>query len=137
MIGIKSANRLELGLCLLRYGVAAVMIPWAIDKIVLPAHAARIFENFYLISGLNGLIFAVLGIAQLVIVLGFLVGFAKTWTYGAVLLMHAVSTFASWQKYLNFDLLFFAAWPMLAACIMLFMMRDEDRMLTIDRHMGP
>ncbi len=57
---------------------------------------------------------------------------AKTWTYGAVLLFHAVSTLSSWQMYLGFDnLLFFAAWPMLAACFTLFWLRDQDTLLTV------
>jgi hypothetical protein len=49
--------------------------------------------------------------------------------------MHTVSTFASWREYLSpyegSNLLFFAAWPMLAACLMLFMMREEDRFMTV------
>lgn len=128
-----SSSRLPLGLLLLRFGVAAVMIPWTVDKIVNPDHAARVVEKFYYISGFNDTIFVVLGIAELIIVLGFLVGFAKKWTYGAVLVMHAISTFSSWQQYLNFDLLFYAAWPMLAACVVLFMLREEDRILTVSR----
>jgi len=56
----------------------------------------------------------------------------KTITYGAVLLLHAVSTLSSWQQYLGFDsLLFFAAWPMLAACYALFALRDLDTKFTL------
>jgi putative oxidoreductase len=34
--------------------------------------------------------------------------------------------------YLGFDnLLFFAAWPMLAACIALYLLRDQDTLLTV------
>ena len=48
--------------------------------------------------------------------------------------MHAGSTFSSWQQYLDpFNhLLFFTAWPMLAACVALYVLRDQDTLLSID-----
>ncbi len=133
MSDTSSPTRLEYGLLLLRLGVAAVMVPWSIDKIINPEHTARVFENFYFISGLDATVAAVLGIGQLAIVIAFLLGLFKKWTYGAVLLIHAVATFTSWQQYLDFNLLFYAAWPMLAACIMLFMLRDEDTLYNMGR----
>jgi len=39
-------RKLQISL-LLRLGVAAVMLPWAIDKLVRPDHAAGVFANFY------------------------------------------------------------------------------------------
>lgn len=49
-----------------------------------------------------------------------------------MLLLHAVSTFSSFPQYLDpfKNLLFFAAWPMLAACIALYLLRDLDTMAT-------
>jgi hypothetical protein len=42
-----------------------------------------------------------------------------------------VSTFSSYKQYLapfeGPNLLFFAAWPMLAACFTLFLLRDQDK----------
>ena len=86
-------------------------------------------------SGFGETAFLVLGLAQTVLVLMFLAGLARTWTYGAVLLLHAISTLSSWRQYLapyeGVNLLFFAAWPMLAACLALFLLRDHDRLLTL------
>lgn len=124
-------GRLGIALFLLRVGVAIVMIPWSVDKIVNPGHAGGVFANFYGIEGMGATVFLILGLIQLIIVLGFLIGAFKFWTYGLVLIMHAISTLASWQQYFSFDLLFFAAWPMLAACIALFMLRDKDRTLSV------
>lgn len=125
---------LEISLLALRLGIAAVMLPWAIDKLLRPAHAASVFEGFYGLAGLGQSAFLALGAAQLVLVLAFLAGFARTWTYGAVLAMHAVSTFSSWRQYLapyeGANLMFFAAWPMLAACLALFLLRDQDGLLS-------
>ena len=59
----------------------------------------------------------------------------KQFTYGTVLLLHGVSTLASFRLYLTpFEdpsLLFFAAWPMLAACFALYYLRDLDTMWTV------
>jgi putative oxidoreductase len=126
-----SPAQLKLGLLLLRLGVAAVMIPWSIDKIINPEHTARVFENFYFVGGLDASVSAVLGVGQLAIVAAFLLGLFKKWSYGAILLIHGVATFTAWEQYLSFSLLFYAAWPMLAACIMLYMLRDEDTLYNI------
>ena len=58
------------------------------------------------------------------------------WTYAIVLALHAASTFAAFPRYLDpwKHLLFFAAWPMLAACIALYLMRDEDTLFALDQH---
>lgn len=124
-------NRLAFSLFLLRLGVGIVMIAWSIDKIMNPDHAAKVFSHFYLISGLGSMTFKILGGLQLAVILTFIAGIAKTWSYGAVLIIHCISTLASWQQYLDGNLLFFAAWPMLAACAALFILREEDRMLTL------
>ncbi len=132
----KSDRRLPLVLLLLRLSVFLVMAMWTADKFISPTHAAKVFEVFYKIGGLGNTIIYIIGAVQLLIILGFVVGFKKHLTYGAVLLMHAVSTLSSFGKYINpFEspnLLFFAAWPMLAACFALFYLRDADRLWTVE-----
>lgn len=128
---LETGKHLSISLLLLRLGVAAVMIPWSLDKVLNPDHAAGVFENFYFISGLGPAAFATIGVVQLLVVLAFIAGFQKVWTYGAVLIMHAISTFSSWQQYLDGNLLFFAAWPMLAACVALFLLRDQDNLFAV------
>jgi putative oxidoreductase len=127
-------RRLQMSLLLLRLGVFVVMLFWTLDKFVAPDHAAGVFEHFYQLEGMGPGALAAIGVVQLVVILGFVAGLFRTWTYGLVLAMHAISTFSSWPQYLAaFDnLLFFAAWPMLAACIALFLLRDSDTMLSLD-----
>ncbi len=125
-------QRLPTALFTLRITVFLVMLMWTLDKILNPGHAGAVFENFYFIPGVGSGLLMAIAVAELVIILGFLAGVAKTWTYGAVLVFHAISTLSSWQMYLGFDnLLFFAAWPMLAACFTLFWLRDQDTLLTV------
>ncbi|MEQ8541725.1 MAG: hypothetical protein RIB93_30235 [Coleofasciculus sp. D1-CHI-01] len=131
---MSSDRRISVALLSLRLSVFLVMLMWTLDKFVNPDHAAAVYQNFYLISGLSNQMFYVIGAIQLMIILGFVTGFKKRWTYLLVLFFHAVSTFSSFPKYLApFDnLLFFAAWPMLAACFTLYYLRDMDTLWTVD-----
>lgn len=128
-------KKLQVSLLLLRLTVFLVMFMWTIDKFINPGHAAKVYESFYYIDGLESVVMYALGSIEIIILLLFLAGYKKTFTYGAVLVFHAVSTLSSFKQYLSpFEgpsLLFFAAWPMLAACITLFLLRDQDRMLSI------
>lgn len=128
-------TRLKISLLALRVGVFIVMIMWTIDKFVNPAHASKVFAKFYFIPGLSHTIAFAIGAAQLILVLAFLFGIKKRWSYGIVLILHAVSTFSSYMMYLDpwgpRNLLFFAAWPMLAAIFALYMLRDKDSFLTL------
>ena len=103
-----------------------------------PEHAAKVFTAFYGLGSLGESAFYAIGVAQLALILAFVAGLFKTWTYGAILVFHGVSTLASFSKYLQpFDnLVFFAAWPMLAACAALFLLRDYDT-LTLSRQPSP
>lgn len=129
-----TVRHLDLTLLLLRLGVAIVMSVWTADKFVNPGHAQAVFENFYGLAGAGETIITLIGVGQAVIVVMFTIGLLRTWSYGLVLVMHGASTLSSWKQYLNaFDnLLFFAAWPMLAACIALFLLRNHDTLLNLD-----
>lgn len=122
-------QRLSWALLALRIGVFIVMLMWTLDKFVAPDHAAAVFSNFYGLSGFGNAAFYLIGALELVIIVGFVLGIAKRWTYGIVFVLHAISTLSSFSMYLGFDnLLFFAAWPMLAACLALYLLRDQDRL---------
>ncbi len=134
---MKSEERLPLVLFLLRLGVFVVMFVWTLDKFVNTAHAVRVYERFYSIGGLADWAFYVIGAIELLVIAGFVLGYKKRWTYGAVLLFHAISTLSSYQQYLapfeKGNLLFFAAWPMLAACFALYYLRDLDTKWVVAR----
>lgn len=134
-------RQLEISLLTLRVGVAIVMLVWSVDKLLRPEHAAGVFAAFYRMPGLGEPVFYVAGVAQLIVVALFLLGVLRTASYGAILAMHAVSTFSSFKQYLNpFEgpnILFFAAWPMLAACIALFLLRDSDTLLSLGKRVTP
>ncbi|MGE3680205.1 MAG: hypothetical protein AB7G93_00675 [Bdellovibrionales bacterium] len=125
-------DRLKISLLVLRLCVFVVMLFWTIDKFLRPDHAATVYEHFYLLPGWGQSAIMAVGVAELILIFGFLLGVKKRFTYGSILLLHSVSTFSSYKQYLDpFDkgnLLFFAAWPMLAACLTLYLLRDDDTM---------
>lgn len=127
-------QRISNALLLLRLGVFIVMFIWTLDKLFNPQHSGVVFERFYGLSGLSNTVFMVIGTLQLILVLAFVVGFMKRYSYGVILIIHSISTFSSWKQYIDpfNNLLFFAAWPMLAACIVLYYLRDLDTRWTID-----
>ncbi|WP_051117205.1 hypothetical protein [Vibrio campbellii] len=123
----KVQQQLGIALLALRLSIALVFITWALDKVLVPEHAMKVFSGFYGLDISSGFSVA-LGIAQLVFIGVFLAGLWKNLTYLAILVLHAGSTFSSFAKYLDpfNNLLFFAAWPMLAACFALYLLREHD-----------
>ena len=127
-------ERLTWSLLSLRLTVFLVMFMWTLDKLINVGHAKKIYEHFYFLSGLGDFIMYGIAIIELVIILAFLIGFKKRISYGLILIFHFISTISSYQQYLNpfENLLFFAAWPMLGACISLYLLRDYDTKWTVD-----
>ncbi|MFN2475493.1 MAG: hypothetical protein ABR526_04020 [Chthoniobacterales bacterium] len=123
-------NRIATVLLVLRLSVFLVMLVWTIDKFVRPSHAISVFEGFYFIKGLGAAVVYALATAELLLLIAFVLGIARRISYGLVLLLHAGSTFSSYAQYLHpfekGNILFFAAWPMLAACWALYYLRDLD-----------
>jgi len=134
----ETQRKLELSLLTLRLGVFIVMLMWTVDKFLRVDHAKLVFEKFYLLTGFENVILYLLAGAELLLILIFLAGVKKRWSYGSVFLLHGVSTVSSFRQYLNpfegGNLLFFAAWPMLAACFTLYILRDFDRMLSFGKN---
>ncbi len=135
MNSLDNRNRVSVTLLVLRIAVFLVMLIWTIDKFVRPSHAISVYEHFYFLGGLGPAIIYSIGIAELLLLIGFVIGFAPRVTYGLVLLLHAFSTFSSFRQYFHpFEgpnILFFAAWPMLGACFTLYYLRDLDTLFRL------
>lgn len=129
------SRRIATALLVLRLTIFFVMLIWTIDKFVRPAHAASVYEHFYFLGGFSPTIIYALGGAELLLLIGFVIGVAPRLTYGLVLLLHAVSTFSAFRQYFHpFEgpnILFFAAWPMLGACFALYYLRDLDTLCIV------
>lgn len=66
-------------LLLMRLTVFLVMLMWTLDKFTNPGHAAKVFENYYLIAGLKSKALAVLAAAELMLPTGFFAGRLQTY----------------------------------------------------------
>jgi putative oxidoreductase len=123
---------LELALMLIRLSAAAFFLVWSIEKILMPEKQQGVFEAFYFSSSSESVIVA-LGVAPTAVVLAFAAGLFRFFTYGAAVLMHGASTLSTWGRlidpYAGGNHLFWAAVPVLAALIALFILRDRDGLL--------
>jgi hypothetical protein len=90
----------SLELSLLIMATAVFLLVWAIGKIVNQGHAQNVFKTFYF-STPSPEILTALGVVQTLIVVAFAAGFARFWTYGAVLLMHLASTASTYARLIN------------------------------------
>ena len=126
-------RRLPTALLLLRLGLAVFFAIWIADKFARPEHTAAVWAGFYAFEGMPELGSYLIGGIQAVVLLLFVLGTVKTLSYGALLLMHGITTLASFPVYLapweSANILFFAAWPTLAALAALFLLRDADTLL--------
>ncbi|MGF1703430.1 hypothetical protein L4D09_24365 [Photobacterium makurazakiensis] len=123
----KLKSNLSISLLVLRIGIFIVFLFWGLDKIVLTEHAIKVFSGFYGLNISPGVMIS-LGIGQILFLIAFVLGLWRNKTYLAILVLHLVSTLSAFGKYLDpfNNLLFFAAWPMLAACLALYLLRDYD-----------
>lgn len=132
---MKQFTRLQCCLLLMRISIFVVMLMWTLDKFINPAHAAIIYEKFYYLAGLGSSVMVVIGSVELIVLIMFALGLFKRFSYGAVLVFHAISTLSSFRQYMapfeSPNLLFFAAWPMLMGCLMLYWLREEDKLIAL------
>ena len=123
-----SNRELPAALFILRLGLGAFLLLFGIDKLVAPATTAEVFAQFYGLIVSHGMVYAT-GVLEILLGLAFLAGLWKTLTYGLALLLHTVSTLATYQELLSpfgMNHLFLAALPVLAAFLALFVLRRRD-----------
>lgn len=124
----------EAALAAMRLSTAAFFAVWALEKIVAPEAAIRVAETFYGVTPDPALL-AVTGAAQLTLVAAFAAGLWKVWTTGALLAIHTASVATTIPRLLDpYTLpnhLFWAGVPIVALLAALWVMRGEDRWLTL------
>lgn len=127
------SRRLQAALFCLRLGIGVFFLLWSLDKFAAPDSTVKIFSHFYKTSIAKTTAYFI-GALELGLSLVFLAGLWKRWTYGAILLLHAVSTLSTYPQLLSpfgKNHLFIAALPVLAACAALYLLREEDRLYSL------
>lgn len=128
--------KLQISLLSMRLGVGAVFLVWATDRVLNYKHNSGMIGHYYGITIPEGLLTAI-GVAQLIIIAAFLVGVLKRFSYGYILIAHLVTTLVSAKRLFPpfeiHQLLYFGSLPMLGACIGLYLLRDKDTLLSLNK----
>ena len=133
-----SNRELPVALFILRLGLGAFLLLFGIDKLVAPATTVEVFAQFYGLIVSHGMVYGA-GVLETLLGLAFLAGLWKTLSYGLGLLLHAVSTLATYHELLSpfgTNHLFLAAVPVLAAFITLFLLRRHDTLWSAGKAAG-
>ncbi len=126
-------RELPVALLVLRVGLGVFLLLWSLDKMVAPEQTVKIFQFFYR-TPLPASFAPAVGALEAALSLALLAGLWRTWTYGAALALHTISTLATWKQLASpfgENHLFLAAIPVLAGFVTLFLLRREDTLLTL------
>ncbi len=128
-------RRLEISLLILRLSTGAFLVVWTSLKFFRPEWMVNIFQNAYGQAWVTQDLAFLIGTIQGLLVLAFLIGFARRITYGLVTLMHATGVIASIPGLINFtqypNNLMWTAVGTLGALVALYIMRDRDNLLSV------
>ncbi len=128
-------STLKLPLFILRATIAIFFAVWALEKFVHPETTVAIWKAFYMIENLPIAAAYAIGTLQFAVVACFFLGILKFWSYGFLMVIHAISTLSTYEQLFNpyegGNHLFIAAIPTLGALIALFMLRKEDTLFTL------
>ena len=139
-----SARRLAVALAILRISLGGFLLLWALEKFFIPQTTVAIWDRFYLIPIGDSLPY-VIGALEAILSIAIIVGLWRRWSYGLGLGLHTISVLATWKQlldpwglYLNErpQHLFLAGVPVLAAFVVLYMLRDYDVMSLDARRLG-
>ena len=129
-------RRLEIGLFVMRLSLSIFFLALIIQKLVTTQATQEIFAGFYPFEIPIAASYPLLFIAAFLII-AFLTGFYKTLSYGALLGMQLVSVAS--MSHLMFEsnkpsyILFWGSIPLIGTLITLFLLRDNDNLLTVNQ----
>lgn len=126
--------RIEGALFLLRLSLGGFLLLWGIDKLVEPFSTVITFRGFYGLP-INSTVAMIAGVLEIALALAIIAGLFKTLSYGLGLLLHLSSVIVThklWLAPFGDNHLFIAALPILAAFIVLFVLRDLDNRWSLD-----
>lgn len=127
-------RRLALSLAVARLSTGAFFLVWSLEKVIAPELARGVYTTFYF-SNPNDIMIVGMGVLQTAVVLAFMAGLFRRWTYGALLVMHAASVTLSSSRLIDPftgpNQLFWAGVPVLALLFALYLLRDQDTLFTL------
>ena len=127
--------RLRIGasLVILRVALGVFLLVWGLEKFILTPQSIAIYDYFYGVSASEAFAYA-LGSLESLLALAIMIGAFRRWSYGIGLLAHSATTVATFRLIVDpWGLisgepqhLYFAAIPILAGFMVLYLLRDLD-----------
>lgn len=130
-------STVQLALLPIRVTFGLFLLAWGAKKIVDTDGTSGIFAKFYGIEQLAASSSQIAGGLQILLSLAIILGLYKTITYGAGLVIHAISSLATASHIAmplaeGSNLLFMAGLPVLGAILGLFVARRHDTLFALD-----
>lgn len=130
-----ATHTLKLPLFLTRLSIFLFMLPWQIMRFTKPDVINNISNKYYKFS-MPEIGSTITGVLMIALLLAFLIGFKKKISYLLVLILHGIGTLMTLPNLVpgleGYNQLFLAAVPALGAMLLLYCLRDEDTMLSVD-----
>lgn len=127
---------LKLPLFLTRLSIFYFLLPWQLMRFTKPDAIVGIAKKHYKFDMPGGLT-TITGVVMMALLIAFLLGVKKRITYGLVLVLHALGTLMTLPRLIvgvgEFNILFLAAIPTLFAMLLLYILRDEDTMFSLNK----
>jgi hypothetical protein len=112
------------------------MLPWQLMRFTKPESVIGIAERHYKFT-MPEAVPMITGVLMMILLIAFVTGFKKKISYLLVLILHALGTLMTLPKLIigleSFYILFAAAIPAVFAMLLLYILRDEDTMLSFDK----
>lgn len=123
-----------------RLAIFYFLLPWQLMRFTKPESAKGIAAKYYHISAFPEALGLIIAVFWAALLLAFLVGLKKKISYGLVLLLHAAGVLVALPHYIlyseNYNQLFLAAIPTIGAMALLFLLRREDTLLSLQGKWG-
>lgn len=132
-------RNLKLPLFLTRLSVFYFMLPWQLMRFSKADSIKGIANKYYKIPSMPDIVVTLTGVFMIALMIAFLVGFKKKISYGLMFLLHALGTLMTLPALIPFvglsgyNQLFLAAIPTTFAMLLLYCLRDEDTMLSLNK----
>lgn len=131
-----ATHTLKLPLFLTRLSIFYFMLPWQLMRFTKPESVIGIAERHYKFT-MPEAVPMITGVLMMILLIAFVTGFKKKISYLLVLILHALGTLMTLPKLIigleSFYILFAAAIPAVFAMLLLYILRDEDTMLSFDK----
>ena len=129
--------KLRLPLFLTRLSIFYFLLPWQLARFLDPDFSGRISEKYYHVGAVSPNIGLAIGVFWMILLAAFVTGFKKRISYGLVFLLHAGAILVALPSYIYktdaFNQLFLAAIPAAFAMLLLWLLRDHDTLLAIEK----